>query len=208
MKKSFDKNFFDEEFYLSKQKDAHGDGVKGAKRDKLSWNMCEFSSKVDRCLANTGCKSILDIGGGIGVRTELYVKKEYDAYVCDISEWACQNSLMKDRHYCKDIRNIGEIGKKFDVIITERIIEYLPTEYAIDAMKSVYDNVDKYAFFSIVCSDHRDPNIPLLGAPGRMNINKKSYWENLFSKFKWSIDKEKVDIMLENDWDCIWVLKK
>jgi len=206
---NFDKNFFDEEFYRMKTQDKKGVGIKGAKRDENSPFYKEFSGKVNRILKDK-IKTILDIGGGLGIRTKNYVDLGFEAYCCDVSEWAYQNSVIgKEKHFCCDVRDIDtKVLGIYDLVIAERILCYIPESGIDKALDNIYNKCIRYAIFSIICSDHKDQERPILGAPGRVNIRPKEYWLEKLNKFKWKIDEEKTKVMLENGWDCVWVFEK
>jgi ubiquinone/menaquinone biosynthesis C-methylase UbiE len=96
----------------------------------------------------------------------------------------------------------------FDVINCERTICYLPEKYADKVIGQLKRVSKKYIVFTIICADHVDPNLPVLGAPGRKNINTKAYWKNLFAKHELNIDEERTATMRGGGWDCIWVVTK
>jgi hypothetical protein len=205
----FDKTFFDEEFYRSKIHDKNGIGIKGAKRDQNNPFYKEFSGKVNRILGGQ-VKTILDIGGGMGIRTKNYIDLGFDAYCCDVSEWAYQNSeIGKDKHYCCDVREIDmKVPGVYDLVVTERILGYVPETGTDKALENIYNKCTKYAIFSIICSDHKDQERPIQGAPGRINMKPRTYWLEKLNSFNWKINEEKTKVMLENGWDCIWVFEK
>lgn len=206
----FDPSFFDEEFYRSTKIGPNGIGLKGAKRDSNSPFYVEYAWKVTKALADDpDCKTMLDIGGGVGYRSENHESEGRDVYTCDVSKWAADNSIRPDKHYHLDIRKLSTINRQFDLVNVERVIEYLPARESLKALKEVDAVASKYIFLAIICADHVDgEGITVRAAPGRLNINTKAYWDGLFAKMPWTLDQAKTDIMLEGGWDCIWCFRK
>lgn len=201
MDNEFNPDFFDSEFYNQKT------GKKGAKRDQQSPFYIEFSGKFKAAFGNQ-IKTILDIGCGMGFRTLNHIQNGYDATGCDISKWAFENSVLPaGKHICCDMRLLNEHAKApFDCVIVERSIEYLPAHS--EAMNAITSLSSGYFVFSIICSDHADPELVKRAAPGRLGINPKKYWLDIFNQYNLVEDVEKTNIFLRGKWDCIWVMKK
>ena len=199
----FKADYFDEDFYKSKT------GVKGThKRDENNMAYMEFSRRVRQAF-DINTKTILDIGAGVGVRTINYINREFDAYPCDVSKYAYDNSKLPERHYLSDIRDLKEVDRTFDIVIADRVLGYIPPEDSLRALQAIDSKSDKYIILSIICLDHIDPAIVECAKPGRINIQLKSFWNELFKSFPhWTLDKEKTDIMLQNGWSCIVVIRK
>lgn len=207
----FDSNFFDEEFYRSSEKAPIGIGLKGAKRDGNSPYYIEYAAKMKEAFAGCEGFSILDIGGGMGWRTMNHIENGFDAYACDISRWAFENSIMPSgKHYCMDIRDVGQIERQFDIVNVERILEYLPASEMFRALEAAWSRVRPGGFMvaSIICSDHRDQSVVFCAQPGRLNICPRDGWLEIFFDLGAKIDEDKTKIFLGNDWDCVWVWRK
>ena len=199
----FDPKFFDKDFYIGgcEEKGYH-------KRNENNEHYIEFSRRLTEAFKGSGMKTVLDIGAGVGVRTINHINNGFDAYPCDISQWAYDNSMLPNKHYCCDVRNMKKIKQTFDIVISERQLGYIPAEDALMALEQIDSKAKHYIVFSIICSDHIDPNIPIVAKPGRLNIAPKKFWEDLFARFDWKLDEEKTRAMLEPAWDCLWVYKK
>lgn len=204
MQQDFKADYFDEDFYRCNT------GTKGLHRRDVNHDVYKwFSERVHDCLKDTDCKTMLDIGAGIGIRTTNHIANGYDAYPCDVSTWACQNSVLPDKHYIADVRDLDRIKRNFDVVIAERVLGYIPKEDSFKALKEVVSKARKFVFLSIICSDHRDQQIPITAKPGRINIQPRKFWEDLLNKIpNIELDIEKTKKMLKDDWDCLYVYKK
>jgi len=199
-----DGSYFDKDFYTGET------GDKGGPRNVNHECYIEYASRLKEAVKDTDCKTLLDIGAGIGLRTTNYINNGFDAYPCDISEYAFENSVLKDKYYCCDVRNLDAIKNYFDIVNVERILGYLKPEDSLLALENIDRKAKRFIFFSIICLDHVDQiNVVNIARPGRINLQLKSFWLELFSKFKnWKFDEEKTKIMLRNGWDCIWVFEK
>lgn len=205
----FDETFFDEEFYRSTKIGPTGMGLKGAKRDGNSPFYVEYAIKVTRAFKDTDCKTLLDIGGGMGYRSENHESEGRDTYTCDVSKWAHENSIRpKDKHFCLDVRKVASLKRKFDIVNVERILEYVPDVDAFSCLRQINEVAGKYIILAIICLDHADEGIIARASPGRVNIRPKAYWETFFRKLPWKLDQEKTDIMLTGGWDCCWIFEK
>lgn len=200
----FDAEYFDEEFYVCRT------GTKGGKRDVEIPVFPFYVSLMLECFGGKGFK-FLDIGCGVGLRTMHYINAGEDAIGFDVSKYAYEHSALPDeKKVLGDVRNIAEIfpENSFDVINCERTMSYLPEEDANEIIKNLAKVTKKYVMFAIICTDHKDQNLQVAGKPGRLNINTKEYWENLFFLNGLMIDFEKTKIMRPEYWDCTWVVRK
>lgn len=210
----FDPKYFDEEFYKGK--------TKGAIRDKDSPFYRFFASRTDTCIkhimeiSHRGSKSdfsILDVGGGVGWEAHHYLEYGYDSHVCDVSSWAIENTVMPVERARKcDVRKlVSEYGEnKFDLVIANRVLAYLPNnreaQRAINQLAAVSK---KSILFAIICSDHKGAQVQKwTTGSGRLNYQPKSKYEEMFSKNKLWLNERLTDIMLGSDWDCVWWMCK
>ena len=200
----FDAKWFDEGFYR---------GAKGSKRDEVSPFYHFF---IGRVLSTYKDKSyegmkLLDIGCGMGFRTNIYRNHKIDATGLDVSEWASENSVLPPkRHICGDIRYVHKLftRKSFDLVVPERVMAYLPKEDATLTVKRLAALTKKNIIFSIICADHLSETRVKSGSPGRINIAPKSFWLDCFEKADLEINEEKTAIMCAGGWDCIWFLER
>lgn len=199
----FDKDYFDRDFYTGET------GLKGNRRDQDCPGYNDWATRIKQAFGSE-IKTVLDIGAGVGIRTLHHIENDYDAYPCDISDYARDNSVLPDKHIQCDIRELYKIDRTFDLVIAERVICYLPAEYALQALQQIDKKADKYIAFNIICSDHKlDWAVEVGRKSNRLNIAPKKFWNELFSMFEnWELDKEKTDIMLNyGEADCFWVFK-
>lgn len=202
--------YFDEDFYTSIT------GVKGKhRRDQNCPNYIEYARRMKEAfkdlLSEETKPTLLDIGAGVGIRTKNHIDNGFDAYSCDVSIWAAKHSVIPEKHYCVDIRKIGDYPF-IDIVNVERVLGYIPKDDSELAVANAFLIAKKYVVITVICSDHIDQeNVVKVAKPGRINIQPKAFWEDIFSRYTtrgWELDKEKTDIMLQNGWDCIWVFKK
>lgn len=200
---SFDETYFDREFYERQT------GAKGAKRNQNNPFYQEFSARLARAFV-TRDLSLLDIGCGMGWRTTNHFRNAWSAYGCDVSDWAYFNSVLPlGRHFCCDMRDLPRrVKRTFQVVAVERSIEYLPQEEAAKALDAIDAVATDYVVMSVICTDHRDPNVVEASRPGRLNMNTKAYWEAMCYAKGWILDKVKTQVMTDGGWDCIWVWRK
>lgn len=205
--RKFSAEYFDEDFYVSKT------GVKGFhRRDQNCPNFIEFARRIKEAFKDTDCRSILDIGAGTGIRTTNHIQNGFDAYPYDVSKYGYDNSVLPNRHYLSDIRNLSSVHRTFDIVIAERVLGYIPPEDSEKAVSACFEKAKKYLVFSIICEDHPDKQgVVEVARPGRINIQMSSFWEDIFKKFKMTLDEEKTKIMLETKVGVrhgIWIFKK
>lgn len=211
--KKFDENYFDEDFYKS--------GDKGAIRNLDSPHYRMFASKVDTCIQKmTSHKkirkvdfTILDVGCGVGWEAKHYIEYGYDAYGCDVSAWAFNNSVLPDGHrFCGDIRRLVDVipPAKFDLVIANRILAYLPSEEdIINALKQLIMFAKRNILLAIICSDHKGKMVQEWAkGSGRITFLPKAWYEKQFKSLGLMLRKDLTEIMLAGDWDCVWWLRK
>lgn len=200
--KGHDEDYFDEDFYRG--------GGKGAVRDKDSPFYRMYASRVLSCIGGKEYK-ILDVGCGMGIRTMHYVTAGEAVVGFDVSKWAYESTVLPEgRHVLGDVRKINTyfLYRAFDVVNVERVMAYLPEEDARETVGRVVEVASKYVIFSIICSDHGDGKAAKRGAPGRLNINTKQYWEELFVEVDLTLNEEYTKRMRAQGWDCIWFLER
>ena len=203
LKNMFDAKQFDSDFYHCET------GTKGKhKRDVNHDVYLWFSERLTDAFKDTDCKSVLDIGAGLGIRTTNHIANGFDAYPCDVSQYGHDHSVLPDKHYLADVRDLSKVDRTFDIVIAERVLGYIPPKDSLKALKQIDSKADKYIVFSIICSDHKDRNIVEIAKPLRKNIQPQQFWLDLFAKFNWHFDEDKTNTFLKDDWSCIWVYKK
>lgn len=103
------------------------------------------------------CKTALDIGCGVGHRVLTLNELGVDAYGCDISQWAVDNSHKKVSYKIiqLDISKESWENGSFDLVIAYDILEHLTEQELETALKNIKESTNKHILFSI----------PFLGDP-------------------------------------------
>lgn len=93
-------------------------------REFTDWHVKHTSGIVNR----TKCKSVLDVGCGIGSMVRGFLKNKVNIYGIDISKYAVENcdKEIKKRVLIGDIRKIDTLPKmKFDLVTCYNVLEHV-----------------------------------------------------------------------------------
>lgn len=118
-------------------------------------------------------KSVVDVGGGIGVWLEAFVKIDRNIKVCCIDgQYVKKNyRLDTDTLLEKDLEESLFTGKRFDLSISLEVAEHLSEKRAAGFVEDLTNLSDIVMFSAAVDFQPGDNHI---------NCRKSSYWENLF----------------------------
>lgn len=135
---------------------------------------------------------LLDIGCGGGDLTHRLLKRGFDAYGVDISEYALANCHedMKSRLQLADISSSPEVGGPFDIVLATDLLEHL---YASDldvAFDWMLANTKRWMFFCVAVADGEEfvhtkgTEVPLrfeaTSIAGHVNVRNFRYWIKYF----------------------------
>ena len=85
-------------------------------------------SLADQLITKYGKVSILDIGTGCGYLVKILREKGCDAWGVEVSNYAIQNSCDPEHIRKGDIRDIPFADKRFDVVFSQGVWEYVKEE--------------------------------------------------------------------------------
>lgn len=132
-------------------------------------------------LRNKNTIKWLDIGCGLGLVIKEAVEEGIDCYGIDISEYAVNNAILKDRVILGSITNIPFGDNTFDVVSAFDVIEHVhpkDTEKAISEMRRILKN----GGFLLLTT----PNPCFIGDwikdDTHINIRPPKYWKIMLEK--------------------------
>lgn len=83
-------------------------------------------------------KTVLDVGGAVGWLTKRFIDDGADAYCQDVSEWACENSPVKDKMSCGDAGDgLKFDDNRFDYVISIECLEH------VDNVKNAFSEIKR-----------------------------------------------------------------
>lgn len=106
-------------------------------KDSFWLNPCEESYFYARNWKWAGCKSVLDLGCGLGRHSILFAKEGYKVTACDISrdaldhlrKWRDEEDLNENIHTVTcDMKNLPFADNGFDCIFSYHVISHCDTE--------------------------------------------------------------------------------
>lgn len=177
----------------------------------LDWSAFDFIADVLASLLPG--KTLLDIGCGGGGLAARFLKKGYDAYGVDVSEYARSNCVpeMRSRISLMDITddppseiitNIGKWPNKFDVVMATDLLEHIYAEDLEETFTWILSKAKKYIFF-LVAITYGEEFIHKKGKPipprweptaisGHVHVRTPKFWRNWFLSMGLKIDWEKM----------------
>lgn len=158
-------------------------GYNGYNSDKLGHVLAAHVQAIQNLYAKKEYSTVLDVGCATGIVVNKFLEAGYDAYGCDISTWAIENTETdKDRVKVADVRNLEQYeDNSFDLVICSETLEHIPEEYLQKALSELYRVSRKFVCFSV----------PLGYKPADLHethftVHRREWWDKqIEDKFKY-----------------------
>lgn len=199
----FDPAFFDEAFFR---------GGKGSKRDEDSETYRELAGIVRELFGGEGLR-FLDVGCGRGFVVWHLQQAGETAEGIDVSQWAIANPVTEGLHEW-DVLSLPMgcklLGGPWDVVIADRVIEYLPVEDVGPALRAL-TTCGRGLYLGVLSTDHERYDAFSLAdhlAWGRRTFRSRAWWQRTIAASGWVVDEARQARLqtMKPDWLDSWVL--
>lgn len=160
--------------------------------------MLEIHRVAARTIKGLGCKSVFEIGSGlgaflIGCQKEQLTHMGMDKNVYQ-REFALSQGVEPDNYIISDIQSF-KFNKHFDCINCVEVFEHLSDEELRPICQQLSDNCSFFYFTSTPYADSSDKEW------GHINIKSKTQWVEFFDSFGLSLLREDRSLV---DWGLIF----
>jgi 2-polyprenyl-3-methyl-5-hydroxy-6-metoxy-1,4-benzoquinol methylase len=141
-------NMYDEEYFMTNKKSNYS---------KEYWDYDARKVEIMRdCIGFISSfnpkPTVLEAGCGLGLLVRAFRELNVNAFGCDISEWAINNSYSSIKEYLK-VADISEKipyeDNKFNLILCIDVIEHIPEDRLDNTVKELYRVCNGFVFFVI-----------------------------------------------------------
>jgi SAM-dependent methyltransferase len=168
----------------------------------LTWDGFEAVAEALRTVL--GGKTLLDIGCSAGDLAQRLQRRGYDAYGCDISQYAVAHGVpeMKGKLAVADITETPEmltsfyggnvLPRQFDTVIATDLLEHIYEEDLDRTLKWMVSSARRWLFFLVATASYdKDVFVAKKGMPippefegtavsGHVNVRTWKYWVKRF----------------------------
>jgi len=160
----------------------HLGGFETSTEEFPNGDMNTYSPKLwEYLIMKYNIKSVIDVGCGMGFSLIEFMKHCDDAVGIDGSQFAVENSLVKDRIFMHDY-SIGELETedRFDLCWSCEFVEHVDESYRDNFLST-------FAFAKYVAMTFAEP-----GQPGHHHVNcqPQQYWIDHLARFGFEFDED------------------
>jgi cyclopropane fatty-acyl-phospholipid synthase-like methyltransferase len=126
---------------------------------------------------------VLDIGCGVGILVQQFIKLGYQAKGVDVSQAAIANSIIPQ--HCSLVATTAKLDypdQYFDLVVSREVLEHIPAE-DIDACIDERDRVSKGKMVHIIAV--RERGTSAINDPTHVNVQAEQRWITTFAKHQY-----------------------
>jgi SAM-dependent methyltransferase len=208
LEQEYDRNFFDKEYFNSKDKSNYSKEFWDYEKKKGGLNsmVVEFKELFNPT-------SLLDVGCARGLQVKAFCDGGIDAYGIDISDYAIKESLIKEKCSQCDITldRIPFQDGKFDLVLCKDILEHLPFKSHNHVFYELTRVTSKYLVlimpFLVTPEQIYGGNLPPKDDISHISLMPTDYYQISLLSFGMSL-VHKQQTPGCNPWDMIMVFEK
>ncbi|MHB8717875.1 MAG: rhamnosyltransferase WsaF family glycosyltransferase [Candidatus Dormibacteria bacterium] len=132
-----------------------------------------YGSLADKIVLSLQPARVFDAGCALGFLVAAFWDRNVEAFGRDVSEFAISQARPDIRKYCSVGSITDPIDGPYDLVTCIEVLEHIPEEEALDALKNLVTATDRI-LFSSTPSD--------LDEPTHVNVRPIAYWLNKFAE--------------------------
>lgn len=147
--------------------------------------------RVEKIIAMTHPKSVLDVGGAYGYIVKHLLDKGIYAICMDISHWAGEQAekIIPEHFVRHDMRDTPYPfkDKEFDVVYCEGVLEHIE-DSAVDRIMAEFERISHKRILALTFDWHvklRPYSQESELAPGHINLHDQKWWFDKMPKYTW-----------------------
>ena len=140
-----------------------------------------FGKIADHIVSDIQPRTVLDAGCAMGFLVEALRDRGVEAYGVDISDYAIGKVRSDIKPYCRQGSVTEPLTQRYDLIVSIEVLEHLPTEDAIVAVKNLCAATDDFLFSSTPL-DYQEIT--------HLNVQQPEWWAEVFARFGFFRDVE------------------
>jgi SAM-dependent methyltransferase len=132
-----------------------------------------FGRIADRIVSDIKPQTVLDAGCAMGLLVEALRDRGVEAYGIDISEYAISQVREDVKPFCRVGSITDPLKETYDLIVSIEVLEHLPTEDAIEAIRNLCSATSDFVFSSTPV-DYNELT--------HHNVQSPEWWAELFAR--------------------------